>query len=192
MIAARQTKPIEGRMHRKQTFRTYSRNLHGFALNIISVPSYRQEGCLNVTQKTTIFSSSRCWQEKGLGFCCGFAFLFFFFLSLFQLSRSPLCPNRKLHGEVAALHYRKKPANGLQALAQSSLKPPAWLFRNLLLCGLHLSPPLTSFEEQKILDLSQSLAFTSVRTEPQNTSNQCCVANSGNSLPSGLWLVWIP
>lgn len=101
--AARQRKPIEGRMYRKQNFRSYSRNLHEFALNIISVPSYRQEGCLNVTQKATIFSSSRCWQEKGLGFCCGFGF----FLSLFQLSRSPLCPNRKLHGEVAALHTEK-------------------------------------------------------------------------------------
>lgn len=91
-------------MYRKQNFRSNSRNLHEFALNIIIVPSYRQEGCLNVTQKGTIFSPSMCWQEKGLGFCCGFGFLF---LSLFQLSRSPLCPNRKLHGEVAALHTEK-------------------------------------------------------------------------------------
>lgn len=104
MIAARQTKPTEGRMYRKQTFKSYSRNLHEFVLNIISVPSYRQEGCPNVTQKTTIFSSSRCWQEKEVWvFVVGLGFVFFL-LSLFQLSRSPLCPNRKLHGEVAALH----------------------------------------------------------------------------------------
>lgn len=102
MTAARQTN--QGKMYRKQNFRSNSRNLHEFALNIIIVPSYRQEGCLNVTQKGTIFSPSMCWQEKGLGFCCGFGFLF---LSLFQLSRSPLCPNRKLHGEVAALHTEK-------------------------------------------------------------------------------------
>lgn len=149
MIAARQRKPIEGRMYRKQNFRSYSRNLHEFAVNIISVPFDRQEVCLNVTQQTTVFSSSRCWQEKGLGFCCGFVF---FSLSLSAVQSSSL-PKQETSWGSCSTAYRKKPANGLQALAQSTPKPSPWLITDSLLHGLHLSPPFTSCEEQKTLDL---------------------------------------
>lgn len=67
---------------------------------------------------------------------------------------------------------------------QSPLKPSAWLIRDLLLRGLHLRPPFTSCEEQKIFDLWQSLTFASVRTEPQKASNQCCVAQADSAIPS--------
>lgn len=111
---------------------------------------------------------------------------FFISLSLSAVQISTLPKQETSWGSCSSAH-RKKPANGLQALAQSTLKP-AWLIRDLLLHGLHLSPPLTSCEEQRILDLWQSLTFASVRNEPQKTSNQCCVAQAN----SGLCLVWLP
>lgn len=108
--------------------------------------------------------------------------LFFFSLSLSAVQISLL--KQETSWGSCSTAYRKKPANGLQALAESILKPSAWLIRDSLLHGLHLSPPLTSCEEQKILDLWQSLTFASVRAEPQKASRQCCGARANSGLPS--------
>lgn len=171
-------------MYRKQNFRSNSRNLHEFALNIIIVPSYRQEGCLNVTHKRHYFFSQHVLTGKRFGFLLWVWFFISLSLSAVQISS---LPKQETSWGSCSTAYRKKPANGLQALAQSTLKP-AWLIGDLLLHGLHLSPPLTSCEEQKILDLWQSLTFASIRNEPQKACNQCCVAQTN----SGLCLVWLP
>lgn len=115
-----------------------------------------------------------------------FGFLFwvwYFSLSLSAVQISSL-PKQETSWGSCSTAYRKKPASGLQALAQSTLKPSAWLIRDLLLCGLHLSPLFTSCEEQKTLDLWQSLTIASVRAEPQKASNQRCVARANSDIPS--------
>lgn len=121
--------------------------------------------------------------KRGLGFCCGFGFCFFFALSLSAV-QIPSLPKQETSWGSCSTAYRNKPANGLQGLAQSTLNPSSWLIRDFLLHGLHLSPPFTFCEEQEILDLWQSLAFTSVRAEPQKVFNQCCVAQANSDIPS--------
>lgn len=98
------------------------------------------ESLPNITQKSTTFSSascnphitSRCWQEKGLGFI---------FLS--QLSRS-LCPKQEISQGSCSTEHRgkkKKLANGLKALVRSTLQPSAWLMRDFFIWWLHTSQP---------------------------------------------------
>lgn len=111
--------------------------------------------------------------------------------SLSQLSRSPLCPNRKLHGEVAALHTEKKLANGLKALAHNSLKSAAWLTEDLLIRWLHTSQPpfYVLWRKGKIQDLWQRAQHPSPLE--LNHSNQHCGSMSKlwPSLFSGLCLI---
>lgn len=145
------------------------------SLQILSVLSYRQKSCLNVTQKSTVFSSasrsshitSGCWQENGvwegvfvlvvvvvlccsvlcvwlggmLGFCVCFVLFLFFSLPL-------NCPGLlfvqtgNFMGKLqCCIEKKKKPTNGLEALAHSVLKPSDWLIKDLLLWGLHTSHP---------------------------------------------------
>lgn len=113
----------------------------------------------------------------------------FFFLSLFQLSRSLLCSNRKLHGEVAALHTEKSLQMVYKPLQRvSSNHQPGWsetrcymactsalllhLVKNkkFRICGRAWHLPLLELNHRKhpdnAVEHGQTLVFPPFRTLP--------------------------